>query len=213
METHEAARVARARRLHGLYAIVNDGDRCIEIARAAVSAGCRLVQYRAKSGIVPERVRMLRDLTRDAGALLLLNDDWRAASALACDGVHLGPDDDGFDDVRAARAVFADGIIGLSCGTPAEMLARGAQAIDYAGVGAVYATASKSDAGPPIGIEGLRAVIAVATVPVCAIGGLDATRLSDVRRSGAAMAAVISALDGPDPAESARALVAAWGER
>ncbi len=212
MASHEAPRVARAALLHGIYAIVNEGaPDPLVIASAALDAGVRIVQYRAKRGIVADRLRALRILTGDAGALLIVNDDWRAARAFACDGVHLGPDDNGFLDVTPVRAALPDALIGLSCGTIDEVRAAERMDVDYYGVGAVYATASKDDAGSPIGILGLMRVASAATRPVAAIGGIGAAQLADVRASGVAMAAVISALaSAPDPRAAAAELVSGF---
>lgn len=205
-------RDARATLLHGIYLIVNEGERNpVAIARDALRAGVRVVQYRAKHGIVAENLHALRDATRDAGALLIVNDDWRAAVDYDCDGVHLGPDDDGFIDIVPVRAAIGDRLIGLSCGTVAEAEAAQRLGADYIGVGSVYATTSKGDAGDPIGIAGLRRVAGAAALPVAAIGGIDAPRLAAVRETGVAMAAVISAIVQADvPFEAAQQLVQRW---
>jgi len=206
-----SSQALNAPRLTGVYPIVNAGRDAVPIARAALRAGVRIVQYRAKDGIDAETLRALRAVTREHDALLILDDDWRAALACDCDGVHLGPDDDGYADLAPVRAAVGTRVIGVSCGTPEE--ARGAQAMgaDYVGVGAVYATRSKADAGTPLGVEGLRRVCATTTLPVAAIGGIDASNIDAVRATGVAMAAVISAIsDAPDPYEATAALVRAW---
>ena len=204
-------RAQRAALLHGIYLIVNEEPRCVAIARAALGAGVKIVQYRAKGGILPLHLEQLREITRAAGALLVVNDDWRAALAFDCDGVHLGPGDEGFASVAPVRAALRERLIGLSCGTPAEAAAANDADIDYVGAGAVYATVSKGDAGAPIGIEGLRRVAAASRYPVAAIGGIDAAGIGAVRASGVAMAAVISAIAAaPDPGAAARALVERW---
>jgi thiamine-phosphate diphosphorylase len=215
MATHETARVTRAGRaalLRGVYLIVNEGERDpIAIARAGLDAGITIVQYRAKTGIVATHLHELRLITAARGALLIVNDDCEATLAFDADGVHLGPDDAGFGRVATVRAQLGERLIGLSCGTEAE--ARAAGDADYLGVGAVYATASKDDAGAPIGIAGLQAVARATHLPVTAIGGITYDSLSDVRASGVAMAAVISAIaNASDPREAARALVARWSE-
>jgi thiamine-phosphate pyrophosphorylase len=214
MATNEApvlTRAHRAAQLHGIYAIVNEDGRALDIARAALDAGVRIVQYRAKNGIVAANLQRLREWTRTQGALLIVNDDWRAALAFDCDGVHLGPGDDGFDSVAPVRAALRDRLIGLSCGTVSEAQWAGAEDADYAGVGAVYATASKSDAGEPIGIDGLQQVAAACRYPVAAIGGIGLQQIDAVRASGVAMAAVISALaSAGDPRAAASALVERW---
>lgn len=214
MATHatpHVARDARRARLHGIYLIVNEGDDAVAIARAALDAGVRIVQYRAKAGIEMHHLRALRMATRDHDALLIVNDDWQAAIAFDCDGVHLGPDDQGFADLASFRDAFAERLVGLSCGTVEEAQMARAAGADYVGVGSVFATTSKADAGPPIGIEGLERVAAAAGVPVAAIGGIDETNLSLVRASGVAMAAVISAIArDTDPGAAASRLVDIW---
>jgi thiamine-phosphate pyrophosphorylase len=202
----------RAALLHGIYAIVNQGrDSSLAIAQAALRAGVRVVQYRAKHGIVPHELRAIRDLTRAANALLVLNDDWRAAMACECDGVHLGPDDAGFIDVAPVRAALGERLIGLSCGTVEEARTAENSGADYLGVGSVYATSSKADAGDPIGIDGLRRIASATRLPVAAIGGITQERIGEVARSGVAMAAVISAIaDAPDPYAASLELVSRW---
>lgn len=204
-------RAQRAALLRGIYAIVNEtrSPDPVELTRAILEGGARILQYRAKSGIVAQHARAMRELTRQFGALFVINDDWRAALAYDADGVHLGPDDARAADLAQIRAALADRIIGVSCGTPAE--ARAAADADYIGVGSVYATASKDDAGAPIGIAGLRAVASETNAPVAAIGGITLESLPQVRESGVAMAAVISAIAAqPDPQAATRALVRAW---
>ncbi len=213
MAAHAPARIERAARLRGVYAIVNENDHMLELARAALDGGIRLMQYRAKAGIVARNVRRLRALTRASDALLVMNDDWRAALAFDCDGVHLGPGDDGFDDIAPVRAA-ADGLlVGVSCGTAAELRRFATDDVDYVGVGSVYSTASKTDAGDAIGVEGLRALARASPLPVAAVGGITLERLHDVRSSGAAMAAVIGAIAGAaDGRRAAHDLVVRWNE-
>lgn len=214
MATDEAALLARTRRaerLRGIYVILNEGSRVLEIGRAVLDAGVKVLQYRAKGGVDVGHLQLLRQQTLVHKALLIVNDDWRAALKFACDGVHLGPDDEGFAAVAPVRKALADRLIGLSCGTLDEVRYANAEDVDYVGIGAVYATASKADAGAPIGIDGLRAIAAESWCPVAAIGGIGAAQLDAVRASGVAMAAVISAIaDASDPAEAARALVERW---
>ena len=124
MATHAPARVtrmARAELLHGVYVILDEGTQTLALAKAVLDAGVRIVQYRAKRGIRPASARALRELTRERDCLLILNDDWRAALHYDCDGVHLGPGDDGFAAPASVRDVLQDRLIGLSCGTAGEI--------------------------------------------------------------------------------------------
>ena len=114
-------------RLRGIYAIVNEDERdAVAIARAALEGGVRIVQYRAKRGIVAEHARALREFTRQYHALFILNDDWRAVQTYDADGVHVGPDDAQSHEMAEIRSALAGRILGMSCGTEDE--ARAAQA-------------------------------------------------------------------------------------
>jgi thiamine-phosphate pyrophosphorylase len=213
MATPAPARVTRAARadlLHGIYAILNDEMRTLDLARAVLDAGVRIVQYRAKNGIRSECARALRELTRERDALLILNDDWRAAIACDCDGVHLGPDDDGFA-AAAVRHAMQERLIGLSCGTAGEIRDAGGSDVDYLGIGPVFETSSKSDAGRPLGIDGLRSLVRQTLLPVAAIGGITIAHLAEIRHSGVAMAAVISAVtSAAQPHTATERLVSQW---
>jgi thiamine-phosphate pyrophosphorylase len=214
MATDEIVALVRARRaekLRGIYVIVNEDARAPELARAVLDAGVKVVQYRAKRGVNLGHVQLLRQFTRAHDALLIVNDDWRAALAYDCDGVHLGPDDPGFGAVATVRAALGDRLIGLSCGTLDEVRFANGEDVDYLGIGSVYATASKTDAGAPIGIEGVRALAAQSWSPVAAIGGIGVAQIDEVRATGVAMAAVISAVgDAADPKAAAQGLVERW---
>jgi len=210
----DATQVDRRQRgalLHGIYVILNASPHALELARAVLDAGVRVVQYRAKGSIDASDLERLRRHTFAHGALLILNDDWRAARAFDCDGVHLGPEDDGFAQIAAVREALPNGLIGLSCGTLEEVRFANDADVDYLGIGSVYATTSKNDAGAPLGTASLQALVRAAGVPVAAIGGISAATIPEIRRSGAAMAAVISAVSAAtDPQRATRELIAAW---
>lgn len=214
MAAHAPGRITRSQRaalLHGIYVIVNEDARVLEIARAVLDAGVRIVQYRAKSGIDAAHLAALRELTRERDALLIMNDNWQAAIEYDCDGVHLGPDDDGFAHAAEVRTAMGERLVGLSCGTLLEVRAANAAGADYLGLGSVFATHSKADAGAPIGMGGLRVLATASAVPAAAIGGITTATIPSVRRCGAAMAAVISAIAAsPQPQQAARELVEAW---
>ena len=198
--------------LSGIYAIVNDTHADpVALTRSIIGAGVRIVQYRAKSNFNEDHLREMRTITRDAKALLILNDRWKDVDRYDADGAHVGPDDAQWSELPQIRRALEGRIFGVSCGTPDEArIAQDAQA-DYIGAGCIFATISKDNAGEPIGVEGLRSLLAVSRVPVAAIGGITAQNLHAVRDAGAAMAAVISAISGADdPAQAARDLVRAW---
>lgn len=195
--------------LRGIYAIVEPERAALEpFIDALLDGGVRLFQIRAKGGIARETVLSIARRVRTAGGLTIVNDDVELAAC--ADGVHLGQEDAALLDLRAVRARLGERIIGLSCGTADEARAVDRAAIDYIGVGPMFATRSKADAGLPIGERGVRAVVDATALPVAAIGGIDLAGIAQVRQTGAAMAAIISALAGADAAARARAFVAAW---
>jgi thiamine-phosphate pyrophosphorylase len=167
-----------------LHAIVQE----LEAARAAVEGGATVVQWRLK-GVptldVVERGRSARSLCARHGVTFVVNDDVEAALMLGAEGVHLGQEDEG-----VARAREHGLLLGRSASTLAE--AEGAdEEADYLGVGPVWATPSKPDADPAIGLEGLREICAVVSSPVVAIGGIDESNAGDCIRVGAAGVAVV----------------------
>ena len=195
--------------LRGVYALV-DPDRVepIGFVEAVLRGGIRLVQVRAKSGIDGATLVAIVARVRAAGGLALINDDVRLARL--ADGVHLGQEDAAELDLAALRHALGSGLIGLSCGTPHEARAADPRIVDYIGAGPAFASPSKGDAGLPIGLSGIRAVVEATPLPVAAIGGIGAASIPRVAETGAAMAAVISALVCADPEAAARDLVARW---
>jgi thiamine-phosphate pyrophosphorylase len=176
-----------------LHAVVDD----LEIARAAVEGGATVVQLRLKNApteVVVERGRAFRELP----VTFIVNDDVEAAIALAADGVHLGQSDSG-----AELALAAGLVLGLSASSVEEAIEAEARGASYIGASPVWATPSKTDAAPAIGLDGLAAICAAVSVPVVAIGSVDVTNAADCIRAGAAGVAVIRA------ATDARALIEA----
>jgi thiamine-phosphate diphosphorylase len=210
--------------LRGLYVITDEraaGKISIEnherIARAAIEGGAQIIQLRAKStpaAQLPGIARALRNLTRRAGVLLIINDDPQLALQCDADGVHLGPDD--LSPEQARRVLGAGKIVGVSCGDISEARDALKNGADYIGAGAIFATISKADAGAPIGLEKLREIVAATPLPVAAIGGIALQNIAEVAGSGAQMACVISAItNGADETEmtrAARALSEKFGE-
>lgn len=187
------------------------GRAVVDVVRAALRGGAPAIQLRMKDASAREMTVLARALlteTRRAGALLFVNDRVDVALAAGADGAHVGQDD---LPVAAARKIAPPGfLIGVSAET-AE-LARRAQAegADYAGVGPVYATGSKADAGDAVGVERIAEVAAAVRIPVVGIGGITIGNAPPVLRAGAAGVAVISAImRAGDPEAATRALLSA----
>jgi thiamine-phosphate pyrophosphorylase len=144
------------------------------------------------------------------GVPLVINDRVDVALAAGADGVHVGQDDMPAQEAR--RLLGPNAIVGLSIKSVALANAAPLDVIDYAGIGGVYATTSKHNPSPPIGIAGLRDVIAALRArkrefPACGIAGIDAGNAAAVIEAGAAGVAVISALSMTrDPEAAARKL-------
>ena len=191
-----------------------------DVVRVALAAGAPTIQLRLKGASARELLvaaLTLIPIVRSAGGLFIVNDRLDVALAAGADGVHLGPDDPSVLDARAVAAetlgAAADGfILGYSVDTPDAAARAEAEGADYLGVGAVYATANKSDAGDIIGLEGLKQVVEAVSIPVVAIGGITPERANAVAETGACGTAVIGAVMGSrEPAEAVRALLSPLG--
>ena len=181
------------------------------VVEAACRAGAPAVQLREKGAnardLLLTAVR-LRDITLEHGALLFVNDRMDVALASEADGVHLGPDD---PTPAAVRSAVPDGfLIGFSADNPATARSAIAGGADYIGCGAVWPTSSKGDAGPAIGLDGLRRVARSVPAPVVGIGGITPGRAAPVRATGASGVAVMGAvMSAANPGETVRRLLAA----
>ena len=166
-----------------LHALVED----LETARAAVEGGATVIQLRVKDASTRDLVEVGRPL-RELDAMFVVNDDVEAAIRLEADGVHLGRDDDG-----AERALAAGLKLGVSAWDVGEAIARERAGAAYLGAGPIWATPSKPDADPPIGLDGLAGIVDAVEIPVVAIGGIDTTNAGACIAAGAAGVAVIRA--------------------
>jgi thiamine-phosphate pyrophosphorylase len=167
-----------------LHALVED----LDAARRAVEGSATVVQLRRKQASTEELVEAGRGFG-DLGVTFVVNDDVEAAVRLGADGVHLGQTDEG-----AERALEAGLLLGLSASTRREAAVAEFRGAGYIGAGPIWATPSKSDAAPAIGLDGLREICQSVSVPVVAIGGIDASNAADCIRAGATGVAVIRAL-------------------
>ncbi|HEU5064296.1 MAG TPA: thiamine phosphate synthase [Gaiellaceae bacterium] len=180
-----------------MHAIVSD----LQTARVAVEGGATVVQLRLK-GAPTEEVVAVGGRFGELGATFVVNDDVQAAIALGADGVHLGRDDPG-----AETALVAGLMLGTSAANVDEAKSGEELGATYVGAGPVWETPTKPDADPPIGLGGLAEICAAVSVPVIAIGGIDAGNARDCIEAGAAGVAVVRA------ATDARAVSEALGAR
>jgi thiamine-phosphate pyrophosphorylase len=170
-----------------LHAIVSD----LGTAQLAVEGGATVVQLRLKdrpTSWVVEEGKQFEELCRLSGVTFVVNDDVEAAIELGAQGVHLGR-----ADVGVERALEAGLLLGLSASNVGEAVGAQERGADYVGAGPIWTTPTKRDADPPLGFEGLAAVCAAVSVPVVAIGGIDASNAADCLAAGASGVAVVRA--------------------
>jgi thiamine-phosphate pyrophosphorylase len=166
-----------------LHALVSDE----ETARRAAAGGATVIQLRLKGAPTEEVVRLGLALG-DLEVQLVVNDDVDAALELAC-GVHLGQSDAGIERAREAGIP-----LGISVTKRREAALAEFSGATYIGAGPIWETPSKPDAGSPIGLDGLRDICLSVSIPVVAIGGIDASNAGECIRAGAAGVAVIRAV-------------------
>jgi len=211
--------MTESRRLTGIYGILPADlplKRLLEKAEAALRGGVLLLQLRDKrqtfeNGL--QRALVLRRLTADYEARLIVNDSLPIALQSSADGVHLGPTDYP-DPGRLRREAGEDLIIGISCKADMTFTGRVLDAgADYVSLGALYPTGSKQGIAV-IGIERLKKARELfPDANICAIGGITAERLQEVKAAGADCAAMISALfDTVDVEGQARKLTELWDD-
>lgn len=180
------------------------GRSLVEVVRAAIAGGATVVQLREKEAGTREMIELgqtLHEITRAAGIPLIVNDRVDVALALDAEGVHVGQDD--MPALPARRLIGPERILGVSAGTVEEARRAERDGADYLGVGDVFGTPSKPDAGPPIGVEGLAEIVRVVAIPVVAIGGITPENAAAAVQAGAVGVAVISAVLGAEDVEQA----------
>jgi thiamine-phosphate pyrophosphorylase len=188
----------------GIYAITSEphslGRSNIEVAGAILDAGVKILQYREKAKSFREMYEdclVLRDMTKQTGALLIINDYLELAKAVGADGLHIGQDDMPLTVMR--QLAGPDLMIGLSTHSPAQALAALNDGADYIGVGPLYATNTKVNVGDPLGLEYLEYVAANLDIPFVVIGGIKEQNLPEVVKRGARTIALITEIVGsPD---------------
>ncbi len=186
-----------------LYAIADrscfaDSESLYTFVRELLAAGVTLIQYRNKQGSARQMLSDARELRRLAGpqVSLIMNDRVDLCLAAAFDGVHVGQDDLPADAVRSivGKALW----VGLSTHNPGQFRGAAQSDADYVAIGPVFATSSKANPDPVVGLEGVRAARALTRKPLVAIGGITRVNARSVLDAGADSVAVISDLL-PDP--------------
>jgi len=171
------------------------GRDLLSVAAAALDGGATVIQLRDKSAstrLLIEEGLALRALTRERGALLIVNDRVDVALAVEADGAHVGQDD--MPAGLARRLLGPKRILGVSVANIEEADEAVAGGADYLGVGPIFPSPGKADAGPATGVHLLTELAKRYTIPLIAIGGITAENAVEVMRAGAAGVAVITAV-------------------
>ena len=178
-----------------LYTVVED----------ALKGGITLFQFREKGeGALEgkEKIELaikLQELCKKYNVPFIVNDDIELALEIDADGVHVGQDDLGVDEIRK---LMPNKIIGLSIGNEEELKQSKVEYVDYVGVGPVYVTQSKDDAGGAIGYEGLELMRKLLPqMPLVAIGGIQTQHIKDVMKTNVDGVSIISAISYSDNIE------------
>ncbi|MEI6156866.1 MAG: thiamine phosphate synthase [Atribacterota bacterium] len=185
---------------YSLYVIT---DRTIQgvlstalMVEQAMEGGATVIQLRDKnatSRVFLEEALIIRELTRKTGVSFIVNDRIDIALACGADGVHLGEED---IPLSFARRIASGLILGYSADSVEKAQEAERRGASYLGVGTIFPTRTKMDAGNPIGTEMLRAIKRAVKIPVVAIGGISLSVVDEVIQAGAEGVAVISAVVG-----------------
>ncbi len=186
----------------GLYFIIDgmytqDFEKYTQIAiRNKVS----LIQYRDKDADLQTMIgnaQKMQKLASNSSTQFIVNDALEVALLSNADGIHVGQSDESYLNVRTQ---MPEKIIGISTMTLSESLEAEKLGADYLGVGPIFATQTKTDTPPPIGLSKLKEVVDKTTIPIVAIGGINTQNLREVLDTGVHGVAIISAiLTAPDP--------------
>lgn len=188
-------------KLPRLYPIVDAGTllgRGIEISQFAQElrdAGVTLLQYRDKTGgpsHILRNARIIDDIFRSVDRLLVMNDDPVLALLSDWNAVHVGQEDSSVPEAR--KLLLPGGIVGISTHNEGQVLAATEANPDYVAIGPVFATNTKENPDPVVGLNGVRRARALTKVPLVAIGGITVENAPTVIEAGADSVAVISAL-------------------
>jgi len=195
---------------YSVYLVISQRD-CLDrdifqVLEHAIQGGVSLVQLREKTMPTRELVALAKEMKvflAQHNIPLIINDRVGVALAANADGVHVGQDDMHPLDVRPL--IGPERILGLSINTEAELQEAGTLPVDYLGIGPVFATQTKKDNKPVLGLEGLARLCRKKQVPAVGIGGITARNASRVVSAGVEGIAVVSAICGAESPKDAAA--------
>lgn len=209
IEKNLIARLLRQEKIiqiKGLYAVVDTeslkGRKHLELAQQLIQAGVKVIQLRDKTTGKKDLLgiaQQLKDLCKSNGVLFIVNDYLDVALAVEADGLHVGQED--LPVSIARKYVPMDMIIGCSVFSPEEAQAAVTDGADYVAVGAIFPTPSKETV--VVGLDRIRLIKQAVSVPLVAIGGINADNVARVKTTGANSVAVIRAILGAESPENA----------
>jgi len=190
-----------------LYAIVDSGfhpelNELVSFCEDLRAAGCELMQYRNKDSNARQALDQATNLRQRLGASvkLIMNDRADICLAAQFDGVHVGQDD--LLPESARRVIGPNRWLGVSTHHPEQVAEADQTSADYIAIGPVFATASKQNPDPTVGVDGVRRARRLTRKPLVAIGGITRANCRQVVDAGADSVAVISDLRS-EPRKSA----------
>ena len=182
--------------------------RLCEIVLAAIKGGVTIIQYREKNANTAQMVNEageIHKITKKFHIPLIINDRIDVALAIDAEGVHVGQDD--MPALLARRLIGSEKILGVSVRTVSQAKNAVLTGADYLGIGDIFGSASKPDAGEPIGLETVYEITKTVAISTVGIGGITKKNADSVIAAGADGIAVISAITGkPDPEKEAKEL-------
>ena len=180
------------------------GRSTVEVVKAAVSGGVTCIQLREKDCSTLEfieQARAIKNFLEEREVPLIINDRLDVALAVGADGVHLGQSDMPLEMAR--KIAGSSMLIGISAESVQDAVEAENGGADYLGVSPIYATPTKTDTAPPLGIQGLREIKNRVKIPLVGIGGLNNSNAAEVIRNGADGVAVVSAIVAAEDPETA----------
>ncbi len=181
-----------------LYVIIDYdllGRRTLAVAKTIIKCGVKVIQLRAKSLTDGEFFRLaseLKTLTVAKHVHFIINDRVDICLALDVCGIHLGQTD--LPAIVARTIISPPKIMGISTHNVKEAITAEQNAADYIGVGPIYFTQTKVDAGEPVGLQLITEIQKTVNIPIIAIGGINKERVSAVISAGAFGVAIAGAI-------------------
>ncbi|MBW2589616.1 MAG: thiamine phosphate synthase [Deltaproteobacteria bacterium] len=180
------------------------GRATLKIVKASVAGGVTCVQLREKNCSTLEFIKealSVKKFLKTSNIPLIINDRVDVAQAIEADGVHLGQTD---MPLPMAKDILKDSmVIGISVESLEDAIRAEKDGADYIGISPIFATPTKTDTSPPLGLEGLKEISRAVSLPKVAIGGLNKENAGEVILNGADGIAVVSAIVSADDTRKA----------